>query len=80
MIKVTVDLHSAIDGHQETLSTLHIWNDGSGSKTTGNYGYHLFGRRGHMIRSGIVLGYPRHLTVPNLLYRVLKDAVGDKND
>ena len=37
MIVVTVELHSARDGHKEVLGKVLIANDGTGTKTLGNY-------------------------------------------
>lgn len=80
MIKVKITLHSAIDGHEEELGSLDIWNDGTGSKTKGNYEYRLLSDHGKIFRSGRITGYPRRLSAPNLVYRVLKRAVGEFND
>lgn len=88
MIRVTVELISAIDGHTETLGIAEIWNDATGNETTGNYKFKL-GRRGQKYlgktftgwREGKVKDFPRkRLLVWDLLYRCLKEAVEDRNE
>lgn len=37
MLKVTVELISAIDGHREELVQAIIYNDGTGNPISGNY-------------------------------------------
>jgi hypothetical protein len=45
VIVVTVELHSAIDGHVERLGTMVVGNDGSGTPSVGNYNVFV-GKRG----------------------------------
>jgi hypothetical protein len=80
VLKVKIELHSAIDGHVETLAEADIWNDVTGTMTSGNYGYRLSGKQGRVMREGRIEGFPRkRLLAADLLYRVLEDAIGSRN-
>ena len=69
MIRVTVELFSAIDGHHEILGQGFIYNDGSGTNHRGNYEV-LLGRKGEkfnhphqmhrVYRAGRVENFPRN--------------------
>lgn len=88
MIVVTVTLHSAIDGRKEVLAESIIYNDGSGTRTKGNYeamairkGIDFRDDKGkeagwlqkHIIRKGQVKGYNRVSDhVWNLVAKALK--------
>ena len=79
MINVNIELHSAIDGHVETLGTIKIWNDATGTPTKGNYGYFLTDKKRRVMGKGRIEGFPRkRLLAADLLYRVLEDARGTK--
>ena len=43
MIKITVELIQFGIGKPRKIGEAKIWNDATGSQTTGNYGYKLFG-------------------------------------
>lgn len=73
LIRITVELLSAIDGHTETLGQAIIYNDATGTPDKGNY-HALLSRRGgfkrppsstsaadqrNVWRSGDVKGFPR---------------------
>lgn len=89
MLKVTVDLISARDGHTETLGQAIIYNDATGTQQRGNY-HALFSRRGgfkrpqsptsaadqrNVWRSTDVQDYPRErYNVWYLLAEALKNA------
>jgi hypothetical protein len=84
MIRVTVELISAIDGHREILGMATIFNDAKGSSVSGNYEY-AFSKRGKheniTWKSGNIKGFPRkRLLAWDLLYRCLKDAVSERNN
>lgn len=88
MIRITVELISARTGKTTTLGVGEIWNDVSGTITRGNYGFRL-GKRGqtrigpfdNVWKQGEVKGFPRQkLLAWDLLYRCLKEAVGNRND
>lgn len=82
MIKVTVELISAIDGHHEILGEAIIHNDTTGSKTRGNYRA-IFSRRGgltatrgNVYRNAAVFDFPRQrLNAWHLLHRALENAL-----
>jgi len=93
MIKVTVELYSAIDDHIELLGEAIIYNDGSShTPSIGNYNA-LFGKKGkpvywkrgefaatNLFRAVHVSGFPRkRLLVWDLLYRALQGAVFERN-
>lgn len=88
MIRVTIELESAITGEVSTLGVLCIANDGTGSSTSGNYdavvvrkGLDNRLRRGQMpleyltTRRGRVEEYPRTAyNVWRLVLRALRSA------
>ena len=86
MIKVTIELDSAIDGHVETLHTIYIGNDGSShDKHIGNYNYYIMRKgakavtKGNVWKTGRVEGFRRlSKTDVELLGLVLQDAFGKK--
>jgi hypothetical protein len=72
VIKVELWPHGFEPGKKE-LALMHIWNDGLGSHTLGNYGGRTF-RKGtdKVTRTGKVKDYPRlSLHVWNLVARML---------
>lgn len=91
LIKITVELISAIDGHQEILGEGFIYNDASGSRGIGNYGFKLSKRRGftghrnvsgvsNVWKSGEVKDFPRlRRNGWDLLFRCLRESIGDRN-
>ncbi len=82
MLKVTIELWPLGDeSRKETLHTIVIANDGTGTPTQGNY-YSVISRRKRLTpwKLAAVAGFPRkRLNAVDLLYRVLKQAVGDRN-
>ena len=81
MVKVTVELISAITGETSTLGVAYIANDGRGSKTRGNYDAVFTLKSKAPWRMARVEDFPRQrLYAWDLLYRVLKQAVGERND
>jgi len=84
MIKVTVELCPfGSEKNKETLAEMKIWNDATGTKSIGNYCYKIFKKHSktQIWRLGEVKNFKRlQLGVWDLLYLVLKDAVGDRND
>jgi hypothetical protein len=80
MLRVTIELISAIDGHIETLGTAEIWNNVSGTPTKGNYSYRIYGKRHRKFGEGSIEGFPRtRLLSWDLLYRILKDCLTSRN-
>jgi hypothetical protein len=76
MIKIIVELTSAIDGHKEILGEAKICNDGTGTKTNGNYSYELKGKSGHQLKhgKGKVKNFKRKQNnVWKLIYEVLNN-------
>ena len=79
MIRVTVELISAIDGHTELLGAALISNDGSSeTPKRGNYDAYFFGKRSWW-RQGCVENFPRKSrNVWHLIRRALNDALENK--
>lgn len=86
MIKVTIELESAVTGKTTKIGQMHIWNEGdSTDPNIGNYKVAVcrrdrfdvpFGRvPKHISRHGKVTNYPRlSYTVWRLIARALKSA------
>lgn len=76
MIKVTVELVSAIDpSRSRLLGTAIIANDGAGSVTRGNYNAQFYGGTGGSGKQGRVENYPRKaVSIWNLLRRSIEAA------
>ena len=77
MIRVTIEL--VPHGNESKTRTLHVGviaNNGTGSKTKGNYYFALSQRGSRKVwKSGVVQGFPRKSRGAwNLLYRVLEEA------
>ena len=54
------------------LGSAHIWNDATGTASTGNYGFKLFRKDGRQYREGVITNFPRkRLLVWDLLFRAL---------
>ncbi len=87
MLKITIELISGIDGHQEVLGIGYIGNDCTGTHTSGNYdtyflkkGRSKIKKESDIWRQGRVEKFPRQrLNAWNLLYRALHIAI-NKND
>lgn len=82
MIRITIELIPFGIYPAKHLGSIDIINTGSGTKTKGNYKYRL-SRKGSPLSSwktGEIEGFPRlQKSAYDLLYRVLKAAVGDRN-
>lgn len=76
MIVVEVKLVSAIDeSRSRTLGKMMIANDGTGSKTKGNYNATVVGPNGGYGKGGRVLNYPREaVAIWNLIRRACEAA------
>lgn len=78
MIRVTVELVPYGIGKPKHLGTAIIYNDGSGTKQSGNYKFKL-SRRGQpetFIKSGEVKNFPRlRKNAWHLLHLVLKEVL-----
>ncbi|MEK6880319.1 MAG: hypothetical protein AABY22_11955 [Nanoarchaeota archaeon] len=87
MLRVTIELISAVDGHQEVLGVGYIGNDGTGSPTIGNYNSYFLKKGRSKIkkasdiwRQGRVEKFPRQrLNAWNLLYRALHIALNKED-
>lgn len=82
MIRVTVELLPYGDeSRKQVLGRMAIVNDATGTPTRGNYHYAATGKSPQIWKRGGVKGFPRQrLLAWDLLYRVLRDAVGDRNE
>lgn len=82
MIRITVELIPFGIGKISKSATAYIWNDGTGDMSTGNYKYALstFGKKQRIWKHGEIKGFKRlKFGVWDLLYLVLKKAVGSRN-
>jgi len=82
MIRVSFDLiPHGLESHKKSLGSLDIFNLGSGTLKSGNYGYRLFGRKGQLLKKGNdLVGFPRQrLLVFDLVLRVLFRLYGYRN-
>ena len=60
MLKISIVLHKrGSDTDTEEMGSLHVWNDGTGTETTGNYRYTVFGKRGVLMGQGEVRRFKR---------------------
>jgi hypothetical protein len=84
MIRITVELVPKGDNSKaRKLWQALIGNDATGTMTRGNYRYTLSrrGAAGSVWKAGRIYDFPRKdLGVWDLMYRVLKDAVGNRNN
>jgi len=84
MLVIKIELWPRGDEKEKKL--LHVgWigNVGTGTRTSGNYKYVLSQRNtpGRTLRKGFINGFPRkRLSAWDLLYRCLREAVGDRNN
>lgn len=80
MIRVTVERIPFGVGEPEHLGTMEIANTGQGTPTQGKYRVRLSDKAGRPWREVHVEGFSRRwLLAWDLLYRVLRDAVGERN-
>lgn len=78
MIRVTVTLVPLGDETRaREIASARIWNDASGTRAVGNYGYELAeaGPSGRFQARGRVTGFDRSMSVFFLLGLVLVDAL-----
>lgn len=60
MVKITAEmLPLGFDDGKYIISKIEIANDGTGSRTVGNYTYKLFDKLGRVIKTGSVKGFHR---------------------
>lgn len=73
MLRVTVELvPHGIEDRKETLATMEIANDGTGTRRTGNYNTRLIDKNGRIHRTGRVEEHPRlDLSVWKLIIKAL---------
>ncbi len=88
MIRIIIEMWPGGDeSKKRVLAVGNIWNDATGSRARGNYqgmfskvSHKVFKAGGGIFRKGRVQGFPRtRLGVWDLLYRMLREAVGDRN-
>ena len=83
MLRITIELVPfGVEARKREIGKIDIWNDATGGRGTGNYGWRVYkrGLPGRLWKSGSVRRFPRlRLTAYDLLYRVLRDAVGERN-
>lgn len=81
MIVVTIELRSAVTGRVSQLGKIVIANDGTGTPTSGNYWGKLYGKKKDVVlRESVVRSFPRkRLLAHDLLYRILRNALGERN-
>jgi len=80
MIEVKVTLIPFGIGKPVELGSAVIYNNGKGTHTKGNYRALIKGKRGQGLRDVNVEDFPRtRLLAWDLLYRVLREAFGDRN-
>ncbi len=83
MIVIRMELWPRGDEEKKTLlGEARIANDGSGGRKVGNYSYSLSQRGGKRNwKRGKLKGFPRlQLLSWDLLFRVLRDAVQERNE
>lgn len=80
MLKITIELISAIDGHQELVGIGYIINDGSGTPMSGNYDISIM--RGKELRAldrSHITNFPREIMDAwDLLYIGLQNISENK--
>ena len=83
MLRITIELVPwGIEDKKRTIGIAEIYNDGTGTSTTGNYGVRVFkrGSNGVIWKTGKVWGFPRKkLLAWDLLYRALHNIIGERN-
>lgn len=91
MLRVTIELVSAVTGKTSVIGRMHVWNDGTGTPSRGNYQVGVR-RRGaeelqpgehpkqNCTRHGEVKNYPRlSYNVWRLILRALKSAFPEED-
>lgn len=76
MIRITVELLSAVTGETTKLGEMHIANDGTGSYTHGHYDGKVLKKPNFKstTRMGKVINHPRHAqTIWHLIGKMLKN-------
>lgn len=74
MIEVKINIVPfGIREREKQIGYIKLWNDGTGSNKTGNYGYRITNDRGIDIEGGLK-GFSREDGVFELLKKVLEDA------
>lgn len=81
MIKITVELlRYGNPNDVETLATAKIYNDLTGTESSGNYVYELCKKGNTVWKSGRVTGFARKSrSVWRLIYYILKEIYDDKD-
>ena len=81
MILVKIELHPRGDASKaKELGRIKIGNTGTGTSTKGNYTAALFDKAKRRFRVVDITGFPRkRLLAFDLVYRILKAAIGERN-
>lgn len=75
MLEIDVKLIPfGIKDRQHSISTITIWDDGTGDSEIGNYGYKIVSDKARK-RKGNLKDFPRKEGVLKLLQRILEDAL-----
>ena len=76
MIRITVELVSARTGETTRIASATIANEGTGTRTRGNYNADFLLKRRRVWRTSRIVDYPRQSkNVWYLIYRALKVAL-----
>lgn len=75
MLVLKLHLNHAVTKMKTELLEIKIANLGTGTSTIGNYRYEIRGKKGHLMKVGHILGYPRKRKhAIKLLQLVINDA------
>jgi hypothetical protein len=83
MLRITIELWPyGLEKNKKVIGVADVYNDGSGTVTTGNYGARIY-KKGSFTtiwKKGETKGFPRRRLGPwDLLLRILINIVGDRN-
>ena len=80
MLRIVIDLIPLGFGEPLEIGNMEVWNDATGSKTIGNYGFRIFKKNSNVvIKSGHVSRYKRKAwSVWYLIYLCLHEVYKDK--
>lgn len=81
MIRITIEiLPFGFEDNKRTVGSMEIYNDATGTATRGNYVFKFFDKLGRKRFNGEIKDFPRkQLTAWDLLFRILKITVGERN-
>ena len=80
MIKIKIEIIPFLRGEEETMATGIIKNNGTGSKTNGNYSFIFYNKAGSVWKAGKFHGFKHtRYIVWRLIYLCLKKTLENKN-